>query len=296
MWNLNDGKEMGLPLLLPAQSIWPVACLNNGDIDAERIFLFLDALLTRGRRQGQNDGSVICYNWTLGKWNLVGDVIGASGGRKINSGKILHQRKEYDYVFDVDILETTPVLKLPYNRGEDPSVSAQAFIHRHNLPQDYLHQVVNFIIKNSSSHTASAPSSSYGNRYVPGLINNELLSYGNLDLFAGDGEKHFPLSTYLTFDAYDPIKILNKLKEFNQKLPYTVERITESVLTSLLKLPEYSANADPTAIEGLKLIELLFSVFDICRLALRTESILIILKSWDFMDLILPHLSTSAAT
>lgn len=26
------------------------------------------------------------------------------------------------------------------------------------------------------------------------------------------GEKHFPLSTYLTFDTYDPTKVLDKLK------------------------------------------------------------------------------------
>uniref|UniRef100_A0A1A9WEX5 Phospholipase A-2-activating protein n=1 Tax=Glossina brevipalpis TaxID=37001 RepID=A0A1A9WEX5_9MUSC len=374
MWNLNDGREMGLPLLLPVQSIWSVACLKNGDIvtgcsdGIARVFTkdplkFADdkllgayekaiesrkiqiseelggikktdlpgpeVLLTQGNREGQTkmvrhtDGSIKCYNWSLGKWNLVGDVTGASGGTQNTSGKILHEGKEYDYVFNVDISDSEPALKLPYNRGEDPWHSAQAFIHRHNLPQAYLDQVANFIIKNSSSNAASATSSSYqdpftgGNRYVPGSANNELPSYGNSDPFTGassyntasnhqhskmpkDGEKHFPLSTYLTFDAYDPTKVLDKLREFNQKLPATVERVTESVLRSLLKLAEYPANTDPTAIEGLKLMlswpsELLFPVLDICRLALRTESIFIILKSLDFMDLILPHLSTSAS-
>uniref|UniRef100_A0A1A9VFP4 Phospholipase A-2-activating protein n=1 Tax=Glossina austeni TaxID=7395 RepID=A0A1A9VFP4_GLOAU len=373
MWNLNNGEEMGLPLLLPAQSIWSVACLNNGDIvtgcsdGIVRVFTkdrnkFADpkllaayemaiesrkaqmseelggikktdlpgpeVLLTQGTREGQTkmvrhaDGSVKCYNWTLGKWNLVGDITGASGGTQITSGKILHEGKEYDFVFNVDISDSEPPLKLPYNRGEDPWHSAQAFIHRHNLPQAYLDQVANFIIKNSSSNAAPAVSSSYqdpftgGNRYVPGSSNNDIPSYRSSDPFTGDssyntatpqhskmqkdGEKHFPLSTYLTFDTYDPTKVLDKLKEFNQKLPSTAEKVSENILKRLLKLAEYPGNADQGAIEGLKLMlnwpsEFLFPVFDICRLALRTESTFIILKSLDFMDLIMPHLATSAA-
>lgn len=32
MWNLASGTEQGSPIVLPAQSVWTVACLNNGDI------------------------------------------------------------------------------------------------------------------------------------------------------------------------------------------------------------------------------------------------------------------------
>lgn len=32
MWNMSTGLEVGLPLLHPAQSVWSVACLKNGDI------------------------------------------------------------------------------------------------------------------------------------------------------------------------------------------------------------------------------------------------------------------------
>lgn len=44
-------------------------------------------------------------------WKKIGDVVDAVGpGRKQ-----LYQGKEYDYVFDVDIQDGVPPLKLPYN-------------------------------------------------------------------------------------------------------------------------------------------------------------------------------------
>jgi len=32
MWNLDSGKQLGEPMFHPAQSVWTVACLDNGDI------------------------------------------------------------------------------------------------------------------------------------------------------------------------------------------------------------------------------------------------------------------------
>lgn len=57
--------------------------------------------------------------------------------------------QEYDFVFNVDIDDDKPPLKLPYNKSEDPWYAAQAFIHKHNLPQGYLERVAYFIIENS---------------------------------------------------------------------------------------------------------------------------------------------------
>lgn len=75
--------------------------------------------------------------------------------------------KEYDYVFSVDISDSAPPLKLPYNKGDDPWTTAQAFIHKHTLPQDYLDQVVDFIIKNSTKTSANPTLSTPSNsRYI----------------------------------------------------------------------------------------------------------------------------------
>lgn len=89
----------------------------------------------------------------------MGDVTGASGGSQENSGKVLYEGIEYDYVFNVDISDSQPPIKLPYNCGDDPWMAAQKFIHKHELPQAYLEQVANFIVKNSerTAPTVSAP-------------------------------------------------------------------------------------------------------------------------------------------
>ena len=44
-------------------------------------------------------------------WQKIGDVVDAVGSGR----KQLYQGKEYDYVFDVDVEEGAPPLKLPYN-------------------------------------------------------------------------------------------------------------------------------------------------------------------------------------
>lgn len=134
----------------------------------------------------------MCHEWANGKWNEIGDVIGAAGGTQETSGKTLYNGKEYDFVFSVDVSETEPPLKLPYNRNQDPWVVAQQFIHQNDLPQSYLEQVVDFIIKNSGGAPAANPtSSSYQDpftgaaRYVPGSNDAFTSSGGNVDPFTG---------------------------------------------------------------------------------------------------------------
>lgn len=92
----------------------------------------------------------------LGKetWERIGDVVGQpdkTGETPAPGSKVMFEGQEYDHVFNVDVDEGV-VLKLPYNDSEEPYVAAQRFIHRHNLPQDYLDQVASFITKNSSEY------------------------------------------------------------------------------------------------------------------------------------------------
>lgn len=67
---------------------------------------------TPGKEDGQTmmvkeDGKVMCYSWSAGQgiWEAVGEVVGATGGTNPTSGKVLHQGKEYDYVFNVELDE-----------------------------------------------------------------------------------------------------------------------------------------------------------------------------------------------
>lgn len=78
--------------------------------------------------------------------------------------------KEYDHVFDVDIADGGPSLKLPYNVTEDPWFAAQRFLERNDLDQMFLDQVANFIIKNTQGMTLNSEAPSSGSDPLTGRL------------------------------------------------------------------------------------------------------------------------------
>jgi phospholipase A-2-activating protein len=80
------------------------------------------AVLTLSIRTGKKEGQVImvkngdkveAYQWSSNEttWQQIGEVTDAVGSGR----KQIYQGEEYDYVFDVDIAENMPPLKLPFN-------------------------------------------------------------------------------------------------------------------------------------------------------------------------------------
>lgn len=97
----------------------------------------------------------------------VVDAVGSSGKKAQYNGK------SYDYVFDVDIEDGAPPLKLPYNLSENPYEAATKFLGDNELPMTYLDNVTNFIVENTNGATlgrSSAPAhGDFGTgRYQPG--------------------------------------------------------------------------------------------------------------------------------
>lgn len=110
------------------------------------------------------------------RWKKIGDVVDAVGSGR----KQLFNGREYDYVFDVDIQDGVPPLKLPYNvtgaarcqlehwisdveeRAENPYSAAQTFLQNNELPLTYIDEVVRFIEKN----TAGVNIGTGGNEYI----------------------------------------------------------------------------------------------------------------------------------
>lgn len=80
----------------------------------------------------------------------MGQPDGKTNGAAAGGGKVTYEGQEYDFVFDIDIDEGV-VLKLPYNRTDDPWTAAQKFIHKNDLPQVYLDTIANHITKNSGN-------------------------------------------------------------------------------------------------------------------------------------------------
>lgn len=78
---------------------------NNGLVEAHQVCLILVfGKLPVMTHLGQWDNA-------SGAWQKIGDVVDAVGQNR----KQLYEGKEYDYVFDVDIQDGVPPLKLPYN-------------------------------------------------------------------------------------------------------------------------------------------------------------------------------------
>ena len=107
-----------------------------------------------GTKEGQvqmireDDGSITAHTWSAAarQWVAVGTVVDSAGssGRKTE-----YMGQDYDYVFDVDIEDGKPPLKLPYNLSQNPYQAATKFIETHQLPIGYLDQVANFITTNT---------------------------------------------------------------------------------------------------------------------------------------------------
>ena len=62
----------------------------------------------------------------------------------------MYNGQEYDYVFDIDIEEGKPPLKLPYNVTENPWDAARKFLENNELPFSYFEEVGNWITQNTS--------------------------------------------------------------------------------------------------------------------------------------------------
>eukprot|EP01134_Creolimax_fragrantissima_P006260 CFRG6260T1 len=218
-----------------------------------------EALSVDGTREGQtkiikqNSGKVECYQWSvMGGWQCMGEVVDAVG----SSRKQTYNGKEYDYVFDVDISNDVPPLKLPYNGSQNPYEAAQDFIHMNELSQEYLDEIAEFIIKNTSGIAigsesvggAADPFTGSGG-YRAGTGDMPSGTSGTADPFTGSGAytteqssnvsaappsnytgngnadpfttskpfvKYFPQSTYVTFTMGNVAGAIKKISEFNK--------------------------------------------------------------------------------
>ncbi|KAL8855717.1 MAG: hypothetical protein Q9178_007638 [Gyalolechia marmorata] len=180
-----------------------------------------------GTKEGQvimikeDDGSVGAYQWSQGNqsWLSVGTVVDAVG----SSGKKTdYHGKDYDFVFDVDIEDGKPPLKLPYNLSQNPYEAATKFIQDNELPMTYLDQVANFITSNTQGATlgqsAQAPAGAdplgTESRYRPG----ESTSNAPTSSLPTSRPKVLPQTSYLSIKTANLRTIRKKIGELNQQL------------------------------------------------------------------------------
>merc|ERR1712000_77634 len=171
-----------------------------------------------GTKEGQvqmireDNGNVTAHQWSVSQqqWVNVGTVVDAVGS---TGKKVEYKGESYDYVFDVDIEDGKPPLKLPYNLSENPYDRATKFLGENELPLSYLDNVANFITQNTqgASLGASEPSGGsdpYGteSRYRPGQEGQSQKA------------KLIPQAEFLSITAAKYEAIFNKIASVNKNM------------------------------------------------------------------------------
>ncbi|KAJ5689440.1 hypothetical protein N7462_003832 [Penicillium macrosclerotiorum] len=170
----------------------------------------------------ETDGSVTAHTWSSAtqEWIAVGTVVDSAGS---NGRKNSYQGQDYDYVFDVDIEDGKPPLKLPYNVSQNPYEAATKFIQDNELPISYLDQVANFITQNTQgatlgrsqepTHEGADP---WGTerRYRPGDASTDEAAPPPAP---EPRPQVLPQKTYLSIRSANLKIIVKKLKELNDK-------------------------------------------------------------------------------
>lgn len=171
-----------------------------------------------GTKEGQvqmiaeENGNITAHQWSMSQqqWVNVGTVVDAVGS---TGKKVEYQGQSYDYVFDVDIEDGKPPLKLPYNLSENPYERASKFLSDNELPLSYLDNVANFIVENTKGATLGGSDSATGpdpmgmeSRYKPGDVS---------------GSRVLPQKEYLDIRAvkYDgtPILLSNTCRQADNR-------------------------------------------------------------------------------
>ena len=179
--------------------------------------------LTRksGTKEGQtaivkdSSGQPTVYQWSMSQqtWQKIGQLVdsAASGNKKMHNGQ------EYDYVFDVDIEDGKPALKLPYNATQNPYDAATKFLQDNELPISYLEETANFIIKNTEGaqlgKQAPTGADAWGteNRYRPG----EQSSYKPAAPQESAARSTLPQKEYLPIVLGKPTAAMGQISKLN---------------------------------------------------------------------------------
>jgi phospholipase A-2-activating protein len=215
-----------------------------------------------GTKEGQqqmikeDDGSVALYAWSMGgqKWEKIGEVVGSAGG---SGSKQTYNGKQYDYVFDIDIEDGKPALKLPYNVTQNPYEAATKFLTDNELPADYLEEVANFIIKNTQGAQLGGQAEGppgldpmgTESRYRPGDVSN----YQPTRV----AQKKLPVKYCIAITAGKPDAALRQIVKLNAQYESEDMALTPTELDSLSSLVDRLKSYDFSKPASLSLTTLL---------------------------------------
>ncbi|KAF9584006.1 hypothetical protein BGW38_007892 [Lunasporangiospora selenospora] len=237
-----------------------------------------EALHTPGKKD--NDvrmirvGNIVeAHQWSNAEqiWSKIGEVVDAIG----NNRKKLYEGREYDHVFDIDVGDNLPALKLPFNVTENPYTAAQAFLHKHDLPQEYLDQVADFITKNASAVSQGGPAGggdplTGSSRYTPAQASAPG-SMGSYNPWGNDTPKPqakpaarrlIPHSTNLPFKDANLPAIHRKIIQLNTEYASTGTALNAEELILLDSLIKFLGSAPKQPQSQQQFLDLLLKIFN----------------------------------
>lgn len=166
------------------------------------------------------NGKVEMHQWTGGAWAKIGEVV---SGESSNQKKF-YNGSYYDYVFDVDIADGAPPLKLLFNLSQNPYEAAEKFLADNNLPYSYLQEIVNFILQNAEGVTLDASGA--------GAI-------GGSGTGVAGPPRVLPIKAYVGFLGFNEAQILRGFNKLNP-LQSTDNQLTVSQFETMLNCQDYT--------------------------------------------------------
>ncbi|GME83944.1 unnamed protein product [Ambrosiozyma monospora] len=189
-----------------------------------------------------NLGTIEIHKWENKKWVKIGEIV--SSATSSSNEKKFHKGSWYDYVFNVDIEDGKPPLKLPFNVSQNPYDVADKFLVDNKLPYSYLQQIVDFIMKNSegvaldgAQGASSEPyqDPSYSRKFTSGYSHTTTNQVGIL-----------PQTQYLTFSKFDVPSLIAGFKKLNAKQK-PEHQLDASHFESLINCEDYQKLANEYA-------------------------------------------------
>ena len=190
-------------------------------------------------------GSVSAHQWSQGaqSWLNVGTVVDAVGS---SGKKTSYAGKDYDYVFDVDIEDGKPPLKLPYNLSQNPYEAATTFVADNELPVTYLEQVASFIVTNTQGATigqTSQESSSSADPWRSGAYRpGQTASSPSSSQTPSSRPKILPQTNYLSIITANLRTVYKKIEELNGQL---IQEGSRDISLSKERLADLGAMTKP---------------------------------------------------
>lgn len=170
-----------------------------------------DRLSSPGKEEGavimvkSPTGAIEAHQWSGGQWVKIGDVVSSAGS---SSDKQEYNGESYDYVFDVDIEDGKPPLKLPYNVNENPYAAAERFLANNDLPSSYTEEVVRFLLENTKGFSLGQQDP----KTTPtDLVQENLGSSSEVPLVSS----MFPQKTFIKFADYKADVLFKGFEKLN---------------------------------------------------------------------------------